>query len=154
MVVRTLNRRAEGAVDMSGQTARTIIKIGAVILDDDGRILVVRKSQPEREIFIIPGGRLEEGETDDQACRRELDEELGLQVTHSEYFGTFTEPAEFDPVDVEIRVYAVKTAGKPTAQSEIAEYRWVDRGYRSRGIQLGSVLDRHVVPKLVAQGRM
>lgn len=139
---------------MAGRTARKIVKIGAVILDNDGRILVVRKSQPDREIFIIPGGRLEAGESDDQACRRELDEELGLEVTRSEYFGTFTEPAEFDPVDVEIRVYAVETAGTPTARSEIAEYRWVDRDYRYRGIQLGSVLDRHVVPKLVAEGRM
>jgi 8-oxo-dGTP pyrophosphatase MutT (NUDIX family) len=50
----------------------------AIVLDEDDRILLVRFSAPDREIWLTTGGGLEEGETDEQAVRRELLEEAGL----------------------------------------------------------------------------
>jgi ADP-ribose pyrophosphatase YjhB (NUDIX family) len=52
----------------------------AVVLDTDDRILLVRFEFPSRAVWAAPGGGIDEGETDEEAIRRELDEELGLAV--------------------------------------------------------------------------
>lgn len=51
----------------------------ALIIDDDDRVLLVRFVFPSGiEAWALPGGGLEDGETDEVGLRRELYEELGL----------------------------------------------------------------------------
>ncbi len=50
----------------------------AVVLDDADRILLVRFDFPDRTVWATPGGGIDEGETDEDALRRELREEAGL----------------------------------------------------------------------------
>ncbi len=53
--------------------------VRALIVDDDGAILLVRYVFHEnRQVWGLPGGGLEAGETIDGGLRRELHEELGL----------------------------------------------------------------------------
>jgi ADP-ribose pyrophosphatase YjhB (NUDIX family) len=54
----------------------------AIVLDPEGRILLVRFSfdHPEREVWATPGGGIEEAETDEDAIHRELAEEAGLDA--------------------------------------------------------------------------
>ena len=52
--------------------------VRAVVLDDAGRVLLVRFEWPHKTVWAPPGGGLEPGETDEQAIRRELTEESGL----------------------------------------------------------------------------
>jgi 8-oxo-dGTP pyrophosphatase MutT (NUDIX family) len=50
----------------------------AVVLDPDDRILLVSFEGPEHTIWLTTGGGIDEGETDEEAVRRELWEEAGL----------------------------------------------------------------------------
>lgn len=50
----------------------------AVVLDPDDRILLVRFEFPNAGLWGTPGGGVDEGETHEQAIRRELAEEIGL----------------------------------------------------------------------------
>jgi 8-oxo-dGTP pyrophosphatase MutT (NUDIX family) len=50
----------------------------AVVLDDDARILLVRFDFGDRVVWATPGGGIDEGESDEDALRRELVEEAGL----------------------------------------------------------------------------
>lgn len=50
-----------------------------LVLDEANRVLLVRMGEGERAIWVTPGGGIEEGETDEQAIRRELREETGLE---------------------------------------------------------------------------
>ena len=47
---------------------------------DDGRILLVEDTQPTGEYLCAPGGRVDKGETNEDAARRELLEETGYAV--------------------------------------------------------------------------
>jgi 8-oxo-dGTP pyrophosphatase MutT (NUDIX family) len=51
----------------------------AVVLDPDDRVLLVRFDFPQRTVWATPGGGLEPGETHEEAIRRELAEEAGLE---------------------------------------------------------------------------
>jgi 8-oxo-dGTP diphosphatase len=51
----------------------------AVVLDPDDRILLVRFEFPTRTVWATPGGGIEEGESPEEAIRRELHEEAGLE---------------------------------------------------------------------------
>lgn len=67
----------------AGRQAR-VIAVG-VIRNSDGDYLLCRMP-PDRGVFPgewgLPGGGVEPGETLDQALRREIREELGLELQH------------------------------------------------------------------------
>lgn len=63
---------------MSEQRVRAV---GAVLRDPEGRVLLVlRGNEPDRGTWSLPGGRVEPGESPEQAVVREMLEETGLQV--------------------------------------------------------------------------
>jgi 8-oxo-dGTP diphosphatase len=51
----------------------------ALFTDADGRVLLVKPNY--REHWSLPGGILDEGEPPHEGCRREVSEELGLDIT-------------------------------------------------------------------------
>jgi ADP-ribose pyrophosphatase YjhB (NUDIX family) len=60
---------------------RRVRCVGAVVLDDSGRLLLIQRGhEPAMGSWSVPGGRVEAGETDEQAVRREIFEETGLLV--------------------------------------------------------------------------
>jgi 8-oxo-dGTP diphosphatase len=65
---------------MSAEAPHTI-RIAAALIDDDaGRLLLVRKARTEW--FMQAGGKIEEGESAISALRRELHEEIGLVLAN------------------------------------------------------------------------
>jgi len=58
-----------------------VVCVGAIVLDPAGRLLLVqRANEPGAGRWSLPGGRVEPGETDQDAVVREVAEETGLQV--------------------------------------------------------------------------
>lgn len=53
--------------------------VGAVIYDDQNRIFLM--TSPKWSAWVVPGGKIEEGETEEAALRREMMEELGIEIT-------------------------------------------------------------------------
>lgn len=54
--------------------------VRVIVFDEYNRILMVRQDHPERTVWMVPGGGIEEGENSAQAAVREVREETGLEV--------------------------------------------------------------------------
>ncbi len=54
---------------------------GCVFQNEEGRILLIHRNVPGRVQWELPGGKVENGETIEEAAKREMKEELGVAVT-------------------------------------------------------------------------
>ena len=100
--------------------------VGAIITDPAGRLLLIKRGhEPEAGRWSLPGGRIEPGESDEQALVREIGEETGLTVTVGRLIGSVDRPQPGGRVLV-IRDYAAEvTGGALTAGDDAADARWV-----------------------------
>ncbi len=120
-----------------GATEATIsVGVGAVILNDDGRILLV-KHVPRRGDFwggqwMVPGGNLEPGETLEEGVIREVEEETNLKVEVLRHVSTLDRIVrEGDEVKIHV-VYvdflARLVGGELRPGSDVGAARWFSRG--------------------------
>jgi 8-oxo-dGTP diphosphatase len=66
---------------MSEQSPSPTLPAVSVAIFHDGRFLLVRRGrEPSKGLYAFPGGRVDDGESDEDAVRRELFEETGLTV--------------------------------------------------------------------------
>jgi 8-oxo-dGTP diphosphatase len=67
--------------------AHPLVGVGALIHDREGRVLLVkRRFEPNKGRWSLPGGMLETGETLAEAGKREVREELGVEINVEELF--------------------------------------------------------------------
>ena len=100
--------------------------MGAVIKDRDGRLLLIKRGhEPGAGLWSLPGGRIEPGETHQQAVAREVLEETGLRVECRRLLGTAELPGPARTV-IDVSDYlAVVTGGELTAGDDADDARWV-----------------------------
>jgi 8-oxo-dGTP diphosphatase len=75
----------------AGQAERAVVDVAVgVLLQADGQFLLT--SRPEGKVYAgyweFPGGKLEAGESVEQALRRELQEELGITIGAAQLWKT------------------------------------------------------------------
>ncbi|WP_454701160.1 NUDIX hydrolase [Agrobacterium burrii] len=112
---------------MNTEAKREIIIAAAVLLNERRQMLVVRKRGTTQ--FMQPGGKIDPGETPQQALHRELAEEIGLTLPdHAvRYEGVFREEAANEPgADVVAHAFTARLHTEVLPQAEIEEVRWLD----------------------------
>src|ERR1044071_13258 len=73
------------------------VAVDAVVFGYDAEegvsvLLITRKFEPFRKFWALPGGLVKEDESLEQAVRRELKEEAGIDVSYLEQLYTFGKP--------------------------------------------------------------
>jgi len=129
-----------------------IYKAGGVIIRDR-QFLVTRSAG--KDIFIAPGGKLEEGETAVQALVREMEEEVQVVINPStlETLGTFTAQAagKDEKVILQMDVFIIHDfEGEIIPSSEVEEIKWVNT--QTKDVILGSIFEHEVMPLLKQRG--
>lgn len=128
----------------------TIEICAALVVDPDGRMLLVRKRGTSA--FLQPGGKPEPGETPVETIIRELNEELGLALTAGRFenLGTFEEAAANEPdhrvVGHAFRVELTRAEAVAAREAaEIAELRWATVA-EAQGLALAPLTRSYFVP--------
>ncbi len=66
---------------MTDEPIRRQLCAGGIVVDDAGRLLLVKRGRPPGEgLWSVPGGRCRHGESSAAACVREVAEETGIRV--------------------------------------------------------------------------
>lgn len=128
-------------------------KVGALILRGD-RLLLCRKGRDTSKL-ILPGGRIEAGESDLDCLTRELREELGeVSLRNVEYVGAYEDRAALDDPTIvktlRIALYRGDLVGTPTPASEITEVVWF--GADSDAAELTPIFINRILPDLLSRG--
>src|SRR5437868_1184641 len=102
--------------------AATIQIVAALICDDSGRVLLVRKRGTSA--FMQPGGKRDAGEDDVTALSREIAEELGCGVVPNSIrpLGEFNSLAANEPgFRVQANLFRVDVTGEIVPSREIEQ---------------------------------
>ena len=118
----------------------------------DGAILSTRSKG--KDVYYLPGGKREPGESDVDTLTREVLEEVAVSIDPSTaaHEGTFTAQAHGHAAGVEVRMtcYSARFEGTPKASSEIEEIRWLTYADRERV----SPVDQLIFDHLHVSGRL
>jgi 8-oxo-dGTP pyrophosphatase MutT (NUDIX family) len=120
----------------------TVIDKVAWIRLEGGRILSTRSRG--KDTYYLPGGKREPGESDEQCLRREIAEELAVNLKAATFrlVGVFEAQAHGHSQGTSIRMpcYAADYEGTLAASAEIAEYAWLTYADRERSAPVDRII--------------
>ncbi|WP_165674372.1 NUDIX hydrolase [Metapseudomonas otitidis] len=122
----------------------------ACLIDADNRLLLVRKRNTRA--FMLPGGKREPGESAHEALRRELQEELELNLPADALspLGSFRAVAANEPDTwVEAQVFVARLEQPVAPAAELEELAWLAPG-QPLPDTLAPLLREQVLPALAA----
>jgi ADP-ribose pyrophosphatase YjhB (NUDIX family) len=99
-----------------------------IIVQSDSKILLIRrKKDPFKDRLALPGGFINEGETVEDAARREAREETSLEVEPIEILGVYSDPKR-DPRKhvMSIVFVAIIVGGKAKAGDDALDIEWTE----------------------------
>jgi len=106
--------------------AQPLIRLVAAVIERDGRYLITQRRPTAvlPGLWEFPGGRVEEGESDEQALRRELRERLGTEVEVKAQIAHRVHHYHGYSVDLNLFQAAIQTGQEPQAL-RVAAVLWV-----------------------------
>ncbi|MEV6713261.1 NUDIX domain-containing protein [Lentzea sp. NPDC051208] len=130
-----------------------MITVVGLVHVEAGRLLVVRSRN--KKAFYLPGGKIEPGETLEDALVREVYEELGVEAGRPQVLKRYVAPAygEGEGAMVDMTCFTADLNGTPRPAGEIAELTYVTRDeYREHAETAPAI--HEVLDDLVASGRI
>ena len=101
------------------------IRVVAAMIDRDGKYLITQR-RPTATLPLLwefPGGRVEEGESDEAALARELKEEMEIEVDVGDR--VIHVQHSYPHYDIDFRVYRCKLTAGEINHKKVHDHRWV-----------------------------
>jgi 8-oxo-dGTP diphosphatase len=134
---------------VAGPAALAVVAAAVI---EDGRLLVVSKNAAP-DVFYLPSGKPEPGETARQTLLRELGEELGVRPTGMALLGDFDGVAALERVPMRMTVFLAGLSGVPRPAAELAALGWTSGADEYLPLLAPAVRDQ-VIPFLRRAGSL
>ena len=129
---------------------QTKTRIAGMIIKDGKLLMLIGKGYSE---LWTPGGRIEEGESDEECLRRELLEELGAELVESKFFKEYENVGFYHPEKKTIeRVYVVKIKGEIKPDAEIEKIVWLTKeDFINKKFPMIPHTEQELIPDLIKE---
>lgn len=122
------------------------IVINLICINAEGKLLLVCK----KGVWILPGGKHQGVETDEECLRREFLEEISAIARVGEYLGFIRGISPHSKTNVVVRIYLGEVSGDIVPRNEISDARFFSASELSE-LHLSDVT-RSIVPKFIPAG--
>ena len=113
---------------LTAETQGPLIAVRAIIVDKDGRILLLKRSRNDEygDFWCLPGGKIDFGQTAEEAIAREVQEETALICDAIEFFDYLDGlPRQQGEKHYITLIFKCQTRGELFLNRESSEYTWV-----------------------------
>jgi 8-oxo-dGTP diphosphatase len=133
------------------------IKIAALLLDNQGRLLILRDKG--EDFFKALGGKVDGEESDEDCLRREIKEEVMSELKSARFLMELPliEAHNKPGVFMTFKMYVVEVEGTPMANPEdkTEELLWLSKAdFESGKYNIALALIQYAIPRLIAEGLM
>jgi 8-oxo-dGTP diphosphatase len=100
--------------------------VTAAVIEEEGKVLIARRKTGDRfgGCWEFPGGKIEPGELPEEALKREIREELDIEVRVGDLLCSF--PFRIRDINMELMAFRTTRMAGAIACREHDEIRWVD----------------------------
>ena len=104
---------------------KTVV-VSAAIIQDGEKILAAQRGYGEfKDGWEFPGGKLEPNETGEEACKREIREELAVNIANLKHLCTVEH--DYDTFHLSMQCYLCNIESGSINDTEHENLRWLDR---------------------------
>ena len=102
------------------------VKVTAAVIERGGKVLIARRKKGDRfeGLWEFPGGKIEAGESPEECLRRELREELGIEVEAGEFLCSVL--FETSGLSIELMAFRTSLLAGEVRSHDHDEVRWVE----------------------------
>lgn len=110
------------------KTKPLVIVVAAAILNEHNQVLYTQRPAGKlmAGLWEFPGGKIEPGETAEQALQRELQEEIDIQVDASDMIPLTFASQEYDTFIMLMPLYICRKWSGAIQPQENQQYEWVN----------------------------
>jgi 8-oxo-dGTP diphosphatase len=111
----------------AGAVSAKVIEVSAGLVFRDGRVLITQRRTGDHlgGLWEFPGGKRHPGESYEDCLRRELMEELGIEVEVGERFATVTH--DYPEKSVHLEFFLCRWSRHEPRAISVADFAWVNR---------------------------
>jgi len=103
-----------------------MIKIVGALIEKDGKFLIAqRKYGDTGDTWEFPGGKIEQGESDIDAIKREIKEELNIEIEILNYIGSNV--FDYPTRTIEMNLYHCRYLSGNIKLSDHKQICWIDK---------------------------
>ncbi|NCU38166.1 NUDIX hydrolase [Candidatus Saccharibacteria bacterium] len=94
-----------------------------IIIENNKVLLVQEKKRSAYGLWNFPGGKIEEGETPEEAACREIKEELGVELINAQFVKTY--PVQHSNISFQLNAFTGSLQGNiKIKDDELLAYGW------------------------------
>lgn len=126
----------------------TVTRVAGIVIKDGKILMLLGKGYNE---LWTPGGKTEPNESDEDCLKRELKEELGVNLSRCEFFKEYKHKSFYFPKRLMTeRVYIADVSGEINPGAEIEKHLWLTKeDFENKRFPMITNTQEKLIPDLI-----